>query len=119
MNPVVQSMRVASVETPKFIYNLSDHRTVPMAASVINVHHRESHDQSGGQAGGVPQMNHVVQSMRATSMETAKIIDDLSDDPARLQIYKSQPPPPTLSSQYQTIVSLLQSERIEDSFLAG
>lgn len=52
---------------------------------------------------GIPQMHHQPQSMPIPSWESANFSNELNDDPARDQIYKSQPPPPSVPSQYQTM----------------
>ncbi|XP_023890253.1 protein PAL OF QUIRKY isoform X2 [Quercus suber] len=52
---------------------------------------------------GIPQMHHQPQSIPIPSHESAKFNNELDDDPARVQIYKSQPPPPLVPSQYQTM----------------
>ncbi|XVE72127.1 hypothetical protein DITRI_Ditri11bG0013600 [Diplodiscus trichospermus] len=49
------------------------------------------------------QIRHQSQSFGVAAGETANYASKLDDDPARVQIYKSQPPPPMLPSQYQTL----------------
>ncbi|KAI3412649.1 uncharacterized protein J3R85_017091, partial [Psidium guajava] len=55
------------------------------------------------------QMNQVPkhpQPIDAVHEETCYYDEDYADDPARLQIYKSQPLPPSLPSQYQTMTEV-------------
>lgn len=79
--------------------------SLPVAELTSQVYRTSSpvtvpHVKNQKQGGGPPQMNHQGQPICAASMETGKKIDD---DPVHAQIYKSQPPPPTLPSQYQTM----------------
>ncbi|KAB5516625.1 hypothetical protein DKX38_027273 [Salix brachista] len=75
------------------------HRTIPRTSSPVTVPHVENQQQGGGP----PQMNHQGQPTCAASMETGNFSKQIDDDPVHAQIYKSQPPPPTLPSQYKTI----------------
>lgn len=52
----------------------------------------------------IPQMHHPTQSIPIASMETANY-SAFEDDPAHSQIYKSQPPAPMLTPQYQTMTN--------------
>lgn len=79
--------------------------SLPVAELTSQVYRTSSpvtvpHVKNQKQGRGPPQMNHQGQPICAASMETGKKIDD---DPVHAQIYKSQPPPPTLPSQYQTM----------------
>ena len=74
------------------------HRTIPRTSSPVTVPHVENQQQGGGP----PQMNHQGQPTCAASMETGNYSKQIDDDPVHAQIYKSQPPPPTLPSQYKT-----------------
>ncbi|EOY04104.1 Octicosapeptide/Phox/Bem1p family protein, putative [Theobroma cacao] len=61
------------------------------------------------------QIQHSPQAFGVAAGETANCTSKLDDDPARVQIYKSQPPPPMLPSQYQTMTkatTLLLSEAL-------
>ncbi|KAE8718715.1 Leucine-rich repeat protein kinase family protein [Hibiscus syriacus] len=59
------------------------------------------------------QIQHQPQSCSVAAGETANQANKADDDPARVQMYKSQPPPPVWPSQYQTMTkatTLLLSE---------
>ncbi|KAF9664004.1 hypothetical protein SADUNF_Sadunf17G0110900 [Salix dunnii] len=75
------------------------HKTIPRTSSPVAVPHVENQQQGGGP----PQMNHQGQPTCAASMETGNFSKQIDDDPVHAQIYKSQPPPPTLPSQYKTM----------------
>ncbi|KAJ6290663.1 hypothetical protein OIU78_026412 [Salix suchowensis] len=76
------------------------HRTIPRTSSPVTVPHVENQQQGGGP----PQMNHQGQpTCAAAPWRLATISKQIDDDPVHAQIYKSQPPPPTLPSQYKTI----------------
>ncbi|KAM3760309.1 hypothetical protein ACB098_01G183600 [Castanea mollissima] len=62
-----------------------------------------SYNENQQQPVGIPQMHHQPQSIPIPSRESANFNNELDDDPARVQIYKSQPPPPSVPSQYQTM----------------
>ncbi|OMO80291.1 Phox/Bem1p [Corchorus capsularis] len=51
------------------------------------------------------QIQHQPQAFGPAAGETATCTNKLDDDLARVQIYKSQPPPPTVPSQYQTMTT--------------
>ncbi|KDP33011.1 hypothetical protein JCGZ_13042 [Jatropha curcas] len=75
------------------------YRTLPMASSLVSVPPNENHQQPGE----LPQMNHQAKHIGITSKETTNYTNEIDDDPARKQIYKSQPPAPTLPSHCQTM----------------
>ena len=62
-----------------------------------------SYNENQQQPVGIPQMHHQPQSIPIPSRESANFNNELDDDPAHVQIYKSQPPPPSVPSQYQTM----------------
>ncbi|XP_050228095.1 uncharacterized protein LOC126677489 [Mercurialis annua] len=75
------------------------YRTPPMPSSLVNVPRNESHLQDRA----LPQVNQQAQSIDVTSTETANYTNELDEDPLRIQIYKSQPPPPKLAPQCTTV----------------
>ncbi|KAK9272779.1 hypothetical protein L1049_003156 [Liquidambar formosana] len=81
---------------------------VPVPESAVQVYpttplfHVPS-NQNQQQLMDLPQMHNASQSIAISSTETAKYCNKVDDDPAYTQIYKSQPPAPSLSSQYQTM----------------
>lgn len=54
------------------------------------------HNENQQQPRGIPQMHHQPQSIPDTSRESANFRNEPEDDPACVQIYKSQPPPPSV-----------------------
>ena len=70
-----------------------------VAAPLVPVSYNENQQQPVG----IPQMHHQPQSIPIPSRESANFNNELDDDPAHVQIYKSQPPPPSVPSQYQTM----------------
>ncbi|OWM84643.1 uncharacterized protein LOC116205287 [Punica granatum] len=67
------------------------------------------------QHAGLHQGQQIVHPVDFDQRECSSPKDEFDDDPARLQIYKSQPPLPTLPSQYQTMTkatTLLLSEAL-------
>ncbi|KAG2715036.1 hypothetical protein I3760_03G057900 [Carya illinoinensis] len=52
------------------------------------------YDENQQQLMGIPEMHHQPQSTSIPSREPPNFRNELDDDPARIQIYKSQPPPP-------------------------
>lgn len=55
---------------------------------------RDHHEENQKQPMRIPQMRHQPQSIPVPSRESANFSNELDDDPACFQIYKSQPPPP-------------------------
>ncbi|KAJ9147318.1 hypothetical protein P3X46_029492 [Hevea brasiliensis] len=98
LNPTQVAYKVAAASpAPELASQV--YRMVPTSSSLVNVPHNENHKQ----AEGLPQINLQAQSMGTASIETTNYSNELDDDPARSQIYKSQPPPPTLPSRHQTM----------------
>lgn len=93
LNPAQMAYKVAAA-SPAPELGSQVYRMIPTASPLVNAPHNENHQQ----AEGLPQMN-----LQAQSMGTANYTNELDDDPARSQIYKSQPPPPTLPSRYRTM----------------
>lgn len=68
------------------------------------------------------QVQQIVQSVELDQKETSSPRSEFDDDPAQVQIYKSQPPLPTLPSQYQTMTkatTLLLSEDLPNFTLTA
>ncbi|KAJ8761176.1 hypothetical protein K2173_001232 [Erythroxylum novogranatense] len=88
------------VSTPSTVPEVASqvYRTVEMGSAFANVPQSENHEQAG-----LPQISNQLQSIRIASVENSPSSDELNDDPARTQIYKSQPPAPMLPSHYQTM----------------
>ncbi|KAF5737731.1 hypothetical protein HS088_TW13G00620 [Tripterygium wilfordii] len=57
------------------------------------------------QVGVVPQIHYQPQPADVANRETANYSNELDDDSLRAQIYKSQPPPPLVPSQFQTMTN--------------
>lgn len=82
---------------PEFISQV--YRATPVANSLIHVPYNENKQHNVA----VPPMHSQPPVIGVASRETANYSNEHDDDPVRAQIYKSQPPPPTLPSQYQTM----------------
>lgn len=82
---------------PEFVSQA--YRTTPVANSLVHVAYNENKQQNMT----VPQMHNQPQLFGVAPRETANYGNEHDDDSVRAQIYKSQPPPPTLPSQYQTM----------------
>ncbi|XVF71565.1 hypothetical protein PTKIN_Ptkin12aG0048300 [Pterospermum kingtungense] len=74
------------------------YKNIPAGHSVIRVSHSEAETMLAG-----AQIHHPPQPLGVATGETANYASKLDDDPVHVQIYKSQPPPPMLPSQYQTM----------------
>ncbi|PPS06216.1 hypothetical protein GOBAR_AA14424 [Gossypium barbadense] len=101
---------VAAVPQPAAELTSQQCQKIPAGHQLINVPHTETETRHAG-----AQVQHQPQSFGVTAGETANYANKLDDDPARVQIYKSQPPPPMLPSQYQTMTkatTLLLSEAL-------
>ncbi|GLU01568.1 hypothetical protein SLE2022_188730 [Rubroshorea leprosula] len=93
---VLKEVGVASVPVPDLTSQV--YRNAPTANQVVHVNYNKTEQDP------IPsQIHHQPQSFAVAVGETTKYNNELDDDPARIQIYKSQPPPPTLPSQYQTM----------------
>ncbi|GKU97633.1 hypothetical protein SLEP1_g10754 [Rubroshorea leprosula] len=74
------------------------HRNVPTANQIVHVSYRKTEQDP------IPsQIHHQPQSFAVASGESTNYNNEPDDDPARILIYKSQPPPPTSPSHYQTM----------------
>lgn len=82
------------------VYN-TGHSEIPLvaAAPLLPVPHNESQQQPLG----ILEPQHQPQSVAIPSRDSSKPSNELDDDPAHVQIYKSQPPPPSCPSQYETM----------------
>lgn len=69
------------------------------AAPLLPVPYNENQQQSLG----LLETQHQPQSVAVPYIESPKLNNEPDDDPAHIQIYKSQPPPPSCPSQFQTI----------------
>ncbi|KAB2004200.1 hypothetical protein ERO13_D11G172300v2 [Gossypium hirsutum] len=101
---------VAAVPQPAAELTSEQCQKIPAGHQLINVPHTETETRHAG-----AQVQHQPQSFGVAAGETANYANKLDDDPARVQIYKSQPPPPMLPSQYQTMTkatTLLLSEAL-------
>ncbi|MBA0769966.1 hypothetical protein Gotri_018651 [Gossypium trilobum] len=101
---------VAAVPQPAAELTSQQCQKIPAGHQLINVPHTETETRHAG-----AQVQHQPQSFGVAAGETANYANKLDDDPARVQIYKSQPPPPMLPSQYQTMTkatTLLLSEAL-------
>ncbi|KAJ4822395.1 hypothetical protein Tsubulata_008932 [Turnera subulata] len=91
----------STIHTPQVAFKVAATAPVPELASQacntvpMNVPHHEN--------SGLPPMNMQAQATDLASAETTNFGIESDDDPVRAQIYKSQPPPPMLPSQYQTL----------------
>ncbi|KAL9427680.1 hypothetical protein AB3S75_029795 [Citrus x aurantiifolia] len=83
---------------PEFVSQA--YRTTPVANSLVHVAYNENKQQNMT----VPQMRNQPQLFGVAPRESANYGNEHDDDSVRAQIYKSQPPPPTLPSQYQTMM---------------
>ncbi|KAK8711927.1 hypothetical protein V6N13_147183 [Hibiscus sabdariffa] len=87
------------------------YQKIPAGHQQVYVPHTETETKfAGAQIQNQPQLFGGV-----AAGETANQTNKLDDDPARVQIYKSQPPPPILPSQYKTMTkatTLLLSEAL-------
>ncbi|KAL4282317.1 hypothetical protein GQ457_03G007100 [Hibiscus cannabinus] len=109
--PIQQPSRISDAPTaipstraqtpPPLAYNPM--RNAPLAksemAAVTGVYRNSQHPQ---QYSGYSQIHHPSQSVMPTSTITATYAYEFTD-PARAQIYYTQPLPPTMPSQYQTM----------------
>lgn len=77
------------------------YRTSPIANSPVQVPYNESKQQNVVDL----RMHNQSVSGGVTSRENADYSNESDDETARAQIYKSQPPPPSLPSQYQTMTN--------------
>lgn len=75
------------------------YRTTQVANSLVRVAYNDNKQQNVT----VPQMHNQPQLIGVAPRETANYGNEHDDDSVRAQIYKSQPPPPMLPSQYQTM----------------
>ncbi|KAK9034956.1 hypothetical protein V6N11_077008 [Hibiscus sabdariffa] len=101
---------VAAASQPVVDLSSQQFQKIPAAHQHIHVPHTETETRFAG-----AQIQHQPQSLGVAAGETANHTNKLDDDPARVQIYKSQPPPPMLPSQYQTMTkgtTLLLSEAL-------
>ncbi|GLU10752.1 hypothetical protein SLE2022_275370 [Rubroshorea leprosula] len=74
------------------------HRNVPTANQIVHVSYSMTEQDPIP-----PQIHHQPQSFAVASGESTNYNNEPDDDPARILIYKSQPPPPTSPSHYQTM----------------
>ena len=72
-----------------------------VAAPLIHVQYNESQQQ----AFGLSQNQHQSQSITVAYRESPKHSNEVDGDLAHVQIYKSQPPPPSRPSQYQSMTN--------------
>ncbi|GMI66149.1 hypothetical protein like AT5G16220 [Hibiscus trionum] len=101
---------VAAAPQPVADLHSQQYQEIPAAHQQIHLPHTETETRFAG-----AQIQHQPQSLGVAAGETANHTNKLDDDPARVQIYKSQPPPPMLPSQYQTMTkatTLLLSEAL-------
>ncbi|KAK8655338.1 hypothetical protein V6N13_107920 [Hibiscus sabdariffa] len=101
--PVQQPSRIndARPQAPHLAYNPMRNAPIakPEMAAVTGVYRNSQHQQ---QYSGYSQIHHPSQSVTPTSTITATYAYEFTD-PARAQIYYTQPLPPTMPSQYQTM----------------
>lgn len=76
-----------------------NHLTDDVTTSFVHVTHNGNQQQEMD----IYPMHQQSQNVSITSRESPKFVNELDDDLAHVQIYKSQPPPPKLSSKYQTM----------------
>ncbi|KAJ6396406.1 hypothetical protein OIU77_021440 [Salix suchowensis] len=101
----------ASTALPAADLTSQVYRKIPRESSPDIVPRNENQQQCGG----LPQMNHQAQPVCAASKESGNYSKQIDEDHVHAQIYKSQPLPPTLPSQYQTMTpptTILLSEAI-------
>ncbi|GLT59266.1 hypothetical protein SLA2020_320950 [Shorea laevis] len=95
---VLKEVGVASVPVPELTSQV--YRNAPTANQLVHVNYNKTEQEQDP----IPsQIHHQPQSFAGAVGETTKYNNEPDDDPAHIQIYKSQPPPPTLPSQYQTM----------------
>ncbi|XP_039054352.1 uncharacterized protein LOC120196678 [Hibiscus syriacus] len=95
-----QALPNASLAAPQPVADLSSqqYQKIPAAQQHIHVSHTETETRFAG-----AQIQHQPKSLGVAAGETANHTNKLDDDPARVQICKSQPTPPMLTSHYQTM----------------
>ncbi|XP_039039247.1 uncharacterized protein LOC120177074 isoform X1 [Hibiscus syriacus] len=86
--------------SPQSVVDLSSqqYQKIPAAHQHIHLPRIEPETRFAG-----AQIQHQPQSFGVAAGETVNNTNRLDDDPAPVQIYKSQPTPPMLTSQYQTM----------------
>ncbi|GMI77018.1 hypothetical protein like AT5G16220 [Hibiscus trionum] len=100
----------AAVPQPLADLASQQYQKIPAAHQHIHVPHTETETRFAG-----AQIHHQPQTFGVAAGGTANQTNKLDDDPARVQIYKSQPPPPMLPSQCKTMTNattLLLSEAL-------
>ncbi|XP_039062409.1 uncharacterized protein LOC120206913 [Hibiscus syriacus] len=107
-----QALPNAPLAVPQPVADLASeqYQKIPTGHQYSNVPHAETETTFAG-----AQSQHQHQPFDVAAGETTNQTNKLDDDPARVQIYKSQPPPPMLPSQYQTMTkatTLLLSEAL-------
>lgn len=93
-------------------YNTA-HSAIPIVAAPVS---HVAYTESQQQALGLSEKLHQAQSVADAFREPVKDSNELDDDLARVQIYKSQPPPPSCHPQYQTVTKateVLLSEALD------
>ncbi|KAH7556910.1 hypothetical protein JRO89_XS11G0010300 [Xanthoceras sorbifolium] len=101
ISPQVAYKEVIAVPPiPGFVSQV--YRTTPVANSPVHVPYNNENKQQNGVA---PQMHNQTLPIGVTSRETANYSNEHDNDAARAHIYKSQPPPPALPSQYQAMTN--------------
>ncbi|KAK8477680.1 hypothetical protein V6N13_087550 [Hibiscus sabdariffa] len=108
-----QALLNAPLAVPQTVADLASqqYQKIPAGHQHIHVPHTETETRFAG-----AQIQNQLQLFGGVAAgETANQTNKLDDDPARVQIYKSQPPPPILPSQYKTVTkatTLLLSEAL-------
>ncbi|OMP04703.1 Phox/Bem1p [Corchorus olitorius] len=90
---------VAVLPQPVAELNSQTYQKIP-GHQLVHVPYNETETRLVGS-----QIQHQPQAFGPAAGETANYTNKLDDDLARVQIYKSQPPPPTVPSQYQTMTT--------------
>lgn len=96
----------ASLNLASQVYDTADPEA---AAPLIHVAYNDSQQQSFG----LVQNQHQSQSIPVTYRESPKHSNEVDDDLARVQIYKSQPPPPSCPLQYQSMTKATMAQLSE------
>ncbi|CAN1354850.1 hypothetical protein LINPERPRIM_LOCUS43550 [Linum perenne] len=99
LNPAHVSYKVAAIPSQPELSSQAYTR-VSTASPLANVPPNSVHQQGGG---SILQINLQGQPASVAPVDESNYINEDDHDATHAQIYKSQPPPPALPSQYQTV----------------